>query len=409
MKSAPQAPQAPDYAGAAQAQGSANIDAARVQGKLNNPNITNPYGQRFVKFDGDEVGIREVLNPESQAIFDQQQKMRLEMAGLGNSALGTVKNVMGAPFEFGGPQVQTSIDNPALQQSVNNPNVNRSLDTSGVAQMPVNAGTTGQEAIMARLRPEMDRRRQALHTQMLNEGHVRGNEGYDRGMQQNSQAENDAMSQAALHGIGLDMGANQQGYNQALQSGQFGNQATAQQFGQNVQAGQFGNQASGQQFNQGLQAGQFGNTSQQQMLAQALMERARPLNEVTALMSGSQIQNPQFQGYQGGNVAAPNVAGAAGQQAQWNQNLYNAGVGQANAGNANMTALGSAALTAFSDRRLKSNIERIGTHPLGIGVYEYDIFGRRERGVMADEVARVLPAAVTQHDSGYLMVNYALL
>jgi predicted ribosomally synthesized peptide with nif11-like leader len=62
-----------------------------------------------------------------------------------------------------------------------------------------------------------------------------------------------------------------------------------------------------------------------------------------------------------------------------------------------------------SDRRLKSNITRVGTHALGIGLYEYDIFGRRERGVMADEVERVKPQAVSTHVFGIKMVDYGSL
>jgi hypothetical protein len=64
---------------------------------------------------------------------------------------------------------------------------------------------------------------------------------------------------------------------------------------------------------------------------------------------------------------------------------------------------------AMSDQRLKSHIERVGTHPLGIGIYEYDIFDRRERGVMAQEVLTVKPDAVAMHPSGYLMVDYAAI
>ena len=65
---------------------------------------------------------------------------------------------------------------------------------------------------------------------------------------------------------------------------------------------------------------------------------------------------------------------------------------------------------AASDRRLKSNIVRIGTHSLGIGLYEYDIFGERQLGVMADEVEQVMPEAVTTHPTlGYKMVRYDLL
>jgi hypothetical protein len=72
-------------------------------------------------------------------------------------------------------------------------------------------------------------------------------------------------------------------------------------------------------------------------------------------------------------------------------------------------AVGTAATAFFSDIRLKSNIERVGTHPLGIGVYEYDIDGHRERGVMAQEVLNVKPEAVLMGDDGFYMVNYGAL
>jgi hypothetical protein len=72
--------------------------------------------------------------------------------------------------------------------------------------------------------------------------------------------------------------------------------------------------------------------------------------------------------------------------------------------------LGAAALPlAFSDKRLKSNIVQLGTHPIGIGIYEYDIFGNRQIGVMAQELLEVMPDAVHQHPSGYLMVDYGRL
>ena len=90
-------------------------------------------------------------------------------------------------------------------------------------------------------------------------------------------------------------------------------------------------------------------------------------------------------------------------------NSYNAQNANNNAFNSGLFGLGAAGITAFSDRRLKSSIVRVGTHPLGIGIYDYDIFGHRERGVMADEVELVRPHAVTIHESGYRMVNYAEL
>ncbi len=70
-----------------------------------------------------------------------------------------------------------------------------------------------------------------------------------------------------------------------------------------------------------------------------------------------------------------------------------------------------------SERALKENISRIGTHPLGIGLYLFDYKpGHRGRsgpgrrfGVMADEVEAVLPQAVSVGPLGYKVVDYGLL
>ena len=62
----------------------------------------------------------------------------------------------------------------------------------------------------------------------------------------------------------------------------------------------------------------------------------------------------------------------------------------------------------FSDRRLKTNIQRIGTRPDGLGVYEFDYIwgGERQIGLMAQEVINVYPDAISE-SSGYLMVDYS--
>ena len=99
------------------------------------------------------------------------------------------------------------------------------------------------------------------------------------------------------------------------------------------------------------------------------------------------------------------------------QGNYNAQMGQYNAAQAsnnNMTSglfsLASAAASAMSDRRVKRNIKRIGTHDLGIGLYEWDyIWGEHSQGVMADEVLKVMPMAVHYSNDGYKMVDYGML
>lgn len=70
-----------------------------------------------------------------------------------------------------------------------------------------------------------------------------------------------------------------------------------------------------------------------------------------------------------------------------------------------------------SDRRLKDNIVRIDTHPLGFGLYLFDFrpehkdrWGTdRQFGVMADEVETVVPRAVRTHADGYKRVDYHML
>jgi hypothetical protein len=62
-----------------------------------------------------------------------------------------------------------------------------------------------------------------------------------------------------------------------------------------------------------------------------------------------------------------------------------------------------------SDIRLKSNIEKIGEHKLGIGLYEYTLFDKRTTGVMAHEVRKVMPEAVRQDLNGYYYVNYCMI
>jgi hypothetical protein len=70
-----------------------------------------------------------------------------------------------------------------------------------------------------------------------------------------------------------------------------------------------------------------------------------------------------------------------------------------------------------SERRVKERILRVGTHPLGIGLYlfEYraayrDAFGHGRRlGVMADEVEALMPEAVFLGADGFKRVDYAML
>ena len=166
---------------------------------------------------------------------------------------------------------------------------------------------------------------------------------------------------------------------------------------------------------QGLQGAQAAGTFNNQARGQGLQERAyvqnQPLNQLSALLGTGQVGMPQGVQYTPTAVGQTDTLGAnaLSQQAQWNK--YNAQMQQQQAGLGGLFSLGSAALTAFSDVRLKDNIERIGTLPSGLGLYEYNYIWSPERhvGVMAQEVQEVVPGAVYLHPSGFLMVDYGAL
>jgi hypothetical protein len=134
--------------------------------------------------------------------------------------------------------------------------------------------------------------------------------------------------------------------------------------------------------------------------------RQAPLNELMALLGGTQVAPMQFQGGGGASWQPPNTYQAT-------QDQYNAQVNAANArraqGAQTMGGLFSLGSMFFSDRRLKTNIQRIGATAKGLPVYSYDFFGQPEIGVMADEAERMFPEAVALHPSGFKMVDYALI
>jgi len=113
----------------------------------------------------------------------------------------------------------------------------------------------------------------------------------------------------------------------------------------------------------------------------------------------------------------PTAAGAGGGadilsalQSQYSSDLASSNADAARKAQQQQALLqtGLSAAMFFSDRRLKSKINLIGV-AAGLPAYEYEIFGKRERGFMADEVETLYPDAVHKHPSGYLMVDYAKL
>ena len=337
MKSATPPP-VPDYGAAAKQQGTANLESAVATSKLSNPNTYGPLGSQTVTYgtgaDQYTPTIRQTLTPNAQATLEAQQGVERSLAELGQQGVAQAKTILSTPFNPNLPGIDTSIAESvspvnqaaynagSAQRSVAGPTFQQGIDTSGIAAMPVNAGMTGQQAIMSRLQPQLTQNENATRQRLANQGLVTGGEAYENEMRTMGQNRNDLELQAAAQGINLDALMNQQGFGQAQARGQFGNEAQQSQFNAALQNAGMGNTALqqdyqnqlaaqtaqnaaiAQNYNQQMGMAQFGNTAQDQSLTQQLQLRNQPLNQITGLMSGSQIQMPQFQGYQPTNVAA---------------------------------------------------------------------------------------------------------
>ena len=149
----------------------------------------------------------------------------------------------------------------------------------------------------------------------------------------------------------------------------------------------------------GVRGGQM-----RQSLAQLPLQRLQMRDALrggafdTALSAGL----GSFTAGSGGMQAAANTLSNLGAQRMQQNKEAKQGAGQA-AGTLGKMAMGS-------DRRLKSNIVRIGTHPSGLAWYEYMIDGHYDQGVMAQEARSLHPEAVSWNAAaGYLQVRYDLL
>lgn len=157
---------------------------------------------------------------------------------------------------------------------------------------------------------------------------------------------------------------------------------------------------------------QLALTGQQQAWNQAVAERSMPINEVTALMSGSQVSTPWLGGQQQTNMANTDVAGIYNQSYQNQLAAYNA---EQNSNNAMMGGIAGLAGNAmrfipWSDRRLKKNIVALGADHNGLTVYRFNYIWDDPAtyvGYMADEVRPLFPDAVVRQPNGFDAVDYA--
>jgi hypothetical protein len=146
--------------------------------------------------------------------------------------------------------------------------------------------------------------------------------------------------------------------------------------------------------------------------ARGLLNSGSTLKALTQF--GQDLGSTKLDNYLGqlSNIAKTSL-GAGGLISEAGQ--YSKGSGSSSPGIAGLIGAVLSSVAMASDRRLKSNIEKVGEFSDGLGIYEYDynrdidpsLPANRMRGVMADEVEQLRPWALgpTRTD-GFATVNY---
>lgn len=225
-----------------------------------------------------------------------------------------------------------------------------------------------EEALFSRLEPQLQRDRDALESRLANQGIGLGSEIYGRGVDEFTRQSTDARMQAILAG------------------------------GQE-QSRLFGMDMSRAGFNNNLRLTQF---------QEALARRNQPLNEISALLSGSQIGMPQFMGANIGPIPTTDNAGIIANYD--NQKLQAAQMENQMSGQllGGLFGLGGK-LIGLSDRRSKKDISKVGK--IGkLPLYEFRYKGEdkatpKHTGFMAQDVEKRTPDAVI-NTGGLKLVDY---
>lgn len=306
------------------------------------------------------------LSADAQALRDANNRGQLTLANLGADQASRAGELLSRPMDTSSLPQRADRSNQQVAtygQDLTAPQYSTDIPSSAGLKTGYESDFSAdrqrvEDALMARLNPQLEKDRARLETSLSNRGIKLGSAAYDRGMDENARTANDARYGAILNA----------GQEQSRLAGltrdeaTFGNSALQQELLNRTNATQYGNTMKSQGFadQQAIQGRADANTNnrwnQQQALLAALDNqrsgalqetmalRQAPINEITALLSGSQISTPQFQMAQPAQMATTDVAGIT-QQGYANQMAaYQQKMAQQQAMMGGLFGLGSAAL-----------------------------------------------------------------
>jgi hypothetical protein len=445
----PDAPTPPDPAATARAQTGTNVSTAVANAYLGNINQNTPDGSLSYNpsgsyaFTDPSTGqtyniptftATQSLSPTGLALKNTQDATKQQLANVANQQTNRVGNVLSTPFNpSGGPAAGDSSTISNVPKALTSFNAGIPLQTSfdQGGQITQDYGPADnysadrqrvEDSLMARMNPSLQQEESRVQQQLADQGIRYGSQAYNDAMRTYQQQANDArfgaISQAGQEQQRMDAmaaqraqfqnAAQQQGYEQNLGQGTFYNQAANQLFTQNAAEASFANAGLAQQTSQAQSGFNAAEAARNQWLQEQYANRNQPINEISALMSGSQVTSPNFVNAPSTQIPTTDIAGITQQGFQNQMGLYNTQMQQSNALLGGVLGLGAGVLK--SDRREKDDIDRIGTvfaantdgarKKLPIYQYSYkdDPASTRHIGPMAQDVERIDPSAVEEHE-----------
>lgn len=329
---APAAPTPPDPKDTSAAQTGTSVSTAIANTVLGNQNQVNADGSTLTydqtgshsftdpytgnSYDLPTYTATQTLSDAAQGIYDTNQRTQGNLADVGESQSGFLKDYMAEPWQ---------------------------ADTAAIEKRLFDLGANT-------LDPRFERQRDDLETRLSNQGIKLGSAAYDRAMSEMRGSQSDAYNNLALQGRG-------------------------------------------------------------QAFSELQAQRNQPINEISALMSGSQVSMPNMAVNSPSAIPTTDNAGLInanyGQQLQaWQQDAANRGGALGGLFQLGGT-LGGAAI--MSDKRTKTDIKKVGKTDDGepIYTYRYKSGGPIQMGVMAQSLEKTKPEAVTEI-GGVKHVDYGI-
>lgn len=310
--SSPKPPDPPDYAAAAKEQGAANKDAAIAGSFLNNPNVSNPYGTQTWTDDitrqFDPEAYKEAVKAWEKGGGQGPQPVEADFYRIAEVGRPTMTQVLSPEQQAlydKQTQTQANLGDLGIQGSeALRGVVGTGLDLSGASAVPQSYDATRQrviDAMMSRADEDYGTQRDQIHSDLIAAGLRPGTPAYDNRMQMLERSRTDARMMAEA-GAGAEV---------------------QRAFGTDT-------------------------ARRKDEIAEIIAQRQTPLNELNALMSGSQVTNPfSVPGAsQNNNVAPAPLFGAAQAQYGASADAYNAQQQQRAGLMGGLFSLGSAYLGA---------------------------------------------------------------